>query len=287
LRACVPWWARIAGKLVLSRLPVPDRVWQRIGIFSPGTMLDPDYALAVFERHFEAAGRPPPGFAFLELGPGDSLASAVIGHAYGAARGWLVDSGAYASRDMAVYGKLIAKLRGMETPVPLPDGFEATDVEGLLARCNATFLEDGLASFKAVPDRALDMVFSEAVLEHVPRDEFAAIVGEIHRVLKPGGIASHVVDYRDHLGGGLNNLRFSQSLWEAPWFARRSGFYTNRLRPSEMAKAFREAGFEVSVTVRARWPELPLRRAALVLAFRGLGDGDLLTAETFVRLVKP
>ena len=283
----VPWWGKIAAKLLLSRLPVSGRTWQRLGLFSPGGMLDADYAIAVFERHFHAAGAPRPGFAFLELGPGDSLASAVIGRAYGAAQGWLIDSGAYVSRDPAVYGRLIAELRQRGTPGNLPADLPCDDLERLLAACGAEYLDEGLASLARIPDGACDMAFSQAVLEHVPREAFATLMSELYRVLRPGGIASHAIDFRDHLGGGLNNLRFSPALWEAPWFAKRSGFYTNRLRLPEMVDAFHGAGFEVEVREKGTWDRLPLAHHAIHPAFRSLTQEDLLTRSAFVRLCKP
>ncbi len=79
----LPWWVKIGAKVVLSRLPFSPRTWQRLGLFSPGGMEDADYARGVFESHFEAAGPLPEGFTYLELGPGDSLATAVIARARG------------------------------------------------------------------------------------------------------------------------------------------------------------------------------------------------------------
>ena len=41
------------------------------------------------------------------------------------------------------------------------------------------------------------------------------------------GICVHRVDLNDHLGGRLNNLRFTDAIWESVLF-RESGFYANR-----------------------------------------------------------
>ncbi len=284
LKRALPWWAKIGAKVALARLPLPGRTWQAVGLFAPGEMRDPDYALQVFDGHYRAAGSPAPGFAFLELGPGDSLASAVVGRAYGAARCWLVDAGAYASRDMAVYRRLIATLRAARPGADLDALARARDTAELLAAAGAAFLEDGLASLRTVPDGACDFAFSQAVLEHVPRAEFDATLAELARVLRPGGVASHQIDFRDHLADGLNNLRFRTALWEAPWFARRSGFYTNRLRPSEMTAAFRRAGFAVEVRAARHWRRIPIARGALAPEFRGFDDADLLLRDAHVVL---
>lgn len=285
LKRIMPWWAKIAAKLVLARLPLGGRAWQTLGLFAPGEMRDPAYALSVFERHYRAAGAPAPGFTFLELGPGDSLASAVVGAAFGATQGWLVDAGAYASRDMGVYRRLIEAVRAEKPDAKLLDELAgADDTEGMLAAAHTQFLENGLQSLRTLPDACCDIVFSQAVLEHVPRDEFPATLSEIRRILKPTGAASHQIDFRDHLSSGLNNLRFSDATWESPWFAQRSGFYTNRIRPSEMLKAFRSAGFEVEIMDETRWNDVPIASTALAEPFRDLPSDDLLIRDMFVVL---
>ncbi len=282
IKAGLPWWAKIAAKVVLARLPVGGRTWQSLGLFSPGEMDDPDYAIGVFDRHYRAAGSPGPGFAYLELGPGDSLASAVIGRAYGAAQGWLVDAGAYAARDMDLYRRLAARLAEDYPAADLSTVADASDSADMLERLSVLYLETGLAGLRMVPDASCDMIFSQAVLEHVPRDEFAATLAEFHRILKLGGVSTHQIDFRDHLGGGLNNLRFSESLWEAPWFARRSGFYTNRLRLSEMTACIQAAGFDVRITDAALWPKIPLARGCLGIDLAHVPDEDLAVRHAFM-----
>lgn len=287
IKAALPWWAKIAAKVVLARLPVSGKTWQSLGLFSPGEMMDPAYAVAVFDGHYRAAGSPTEGFSFLELGPGDSLASAVIGKAYGAKRSWLVDSGAYASRDMNVYRRLADHLSARPSGAGLDAVRAAADVPELLNICGSEYLEGGLAGLRRVPDASCDMIFSQAVLEHVPRAEFPATFTEMRRVLKPGGVATHKVDFRDHLGGGLNNLRFSDRLWESPWFARRSGFYTNRLRLSEMLAAAVQIGFSIEVVRTLCWDQSPLPRERMAPEFRVLSDDDLRVCEAFIVMKRP
>jgi hypothetical protein len=75
------------------------------------------------------------------------------------------------------------------------------------------------------------------------------------------------VDLRDHLGGGLNNLRFSPGLWESDFFAR-SGFYTNRLGFEEMRAIFKRTHGDVTITVKSTWEVLPLARERMHRSFR-------------------
>jgi SAM-dependent methyltransferase len=286
IKGALPWWARILAKVVLARLPLGGRTWQRLGVFSPGAMLDPDYAIAVFEHHYGLVGSPAEGFTFLELGPGDSLASAPIGRAFGAARGWLVDAGAYASRDIRIYRRLIDTLAERHEQFDAGALQAAKGIETLLQVCNARYLEEGLASLREIPDGTCDFTFSQAVLEHLPRDEFAATLAELYRILKPGAMSSHQIDFRDHLGGGLDNLRFSERLWEAPWFAQRSGFYTNRLRHGDMDRAFRAAGFEVEWITVNRYDAPPIEHRHLAPQFRDMDAAELCIKDGLVTLKK-
>ena len=57
---------------------------------------------------------------------------------------------------------------------------------------------------------------------------------------------SHQIDLRDHLGGGLNNLRFSDSLWESNFFVK-SGFYTNRISFDKMISIFENISFKYEI----------------------------------------
>jgi len=72
----LPWQLKIAAKIVLSRLPLSYRAWSRLRLFRHGAMDDPSSALEIFREHFNRSGIAR-GFTMLELGPGDSLASAV------------------------------------------------------------------------------------------------------------------------------------------------------------------------------------------------------------------
>lgn len=285
-RRALPWWAKIGAKVVLSRLPVSARTWQSLGLFSPGGMEDADYACQVFESHLEAAGPLPEGFTYLELGPGDSLATAIIARANGASAGYLIDAGAYASRALDTYRRLIARLEAEGKADAVLEFRHCRTVEEILEAAGCTYWQDGLAALGRVADDSVDFIFSQAALEHVPLGEFADTCRELHRIQRQTGAGSHRIDFQDHLGGSLNSLRFSGTLWEADWFAPRSGFYTNRLRFSEILRHFRAVGFEVDVRSIRCWDEMPLAPAKLDPAFRGLAEDDLLINGAHITLRK-
>lgn len=269
----VPWWTKIPAKLVLSRLPVSYRFWRRVGLFGHGGMLDPGYASDVFYKHFEQARAVlPAGFRVLELGPGDSLATALFAFGEGADGTFLVDTGEFASRDSEAYRRLAERLGSGRRAAPAIFG----TAEEMLAATGASYLTGGLASLRELPEASVDFTFSHAVLEHTHRDEFGATVKELFRLQRRGSVGSHQIDLRDHLSGGLQSLRFRPAVWESNLF-RTSGFYTNRLRPSEIVAAFHEAGFTIQASRRESWPRPPLSRASLDPAFRSFSDEDLAT----------
>ena len=129
-------------------------------------------------------------------------------------------------------------------------------------------------------DNSFEIIFSHAVLEHVRKGEFRETMQQCYRLLKSDGVMSHVVDFKDHLDGSLNNLRFSSSLWERDWFAVNSNFYTNRLRFSEVVRIFEESGFEVKVLDISHYNTIPIRRKLLSKEFSHLSDEDLSVSET-------
>ena len=286
-RKRVPWWVRIGAKIVLARLPVPYRIWKQLRVFEHGDMNQPGRALDTFLEHARTAGvldtesHVPrikvkgDNFNVLELGPGDSLFTAVIARSLGASRTWLVDAAPFATTDMPGYVELLELLRqrGLalrleRDPQTLPD---------LLQQCNGEYLTQGVRSLAHLPPNSVDFCFSNAVLEHVPKRDLALVAAELFRVLNRNGICVHRVDLKDHLGGGLNNLRFSDATWEGKLF-RSSGFYTNRIRFGEMLALFERAGFECHLPRVIRWEKLPTPRAKLNASFRHLPEEDLLVS---------
>lgn len=281
----IPWYVKIAAKLVLSRLPVGYSIWSKLNLFAHGSMHKPDYAYGVFRQHFERScfSRKDAGFVALEIGPGDSLLSAIVAAAHGASRCYLVDAGAFATEDLGAYRGMAEYLRTRNLPVPVMD--RVSSLAGVLEACHAIYSTQGLRSLRDIPSKSVDFIWSQAVLEHVRRNELLDTMRELSRILRPDGICSHRIDLKDHLGGALNNMRFASNYWESDWMAR-SGFYTNRLRYSEMVELFRQAGFEVKVVSTGRWHAVPTPRASMAREFHDLSDEDLLVKE-FDVLLRP
>jgi hypothetical protein len=277
VKQLVPWWAKIGAKVVLSRSRLDYGWWQRLGLFVHGQMDRPAYAYQVVRSHLERVGWTDlAGRTIVELGPGDSLATAVIAKALGAERCYLSDAGPFANAEPATYIGLQDFLASQG--LHAPDLKSCTSLSDILAACNATYLTNGVQDLASIPGDSVDLVFSQAVLEHVRLADFAETQRQTARMLRRNGVASHQVDLKDHLAGSLNNLRFDQRTWEAEWMAQ-SGFYTNRLRFSEILAIVREAGLEPEVTDVQRWPRLPIPRRKLAPHFAAMSDQELTVTQ--------
>jgi SAM-dependent methyltransferase len=271
----IPWWGKMGAKLVLHHTPGARRLAERLGLFKPGDLAtNVERVVDGFEEHLtvfrDRAGKKPDGV--LELGPGNSIGRALCAAANGARRSWFIDAGDHATGCMDHYRAVAQRLWQRGTPPPDLDG--VLDRDGVLARSHAQFSTDGLDGLKRVPDKSVDLVFSDAVLEHLPASEFDSFLHETRRVLAQGGLASHGIEYHDHLGGGLEHLRFAPTFWERRAVAE-AGFYTNRMLHSRVLAACERAGFDVEILWELRWPQPRITRDALHPSFRDATDDDL------------
>ena len=280
----IPWRLKIISKIVLSRLPVGFKFWQKLGLFKLGLMATPAYARKIFVQHIERGGlhNNLTDKVVLELGPGDSLATIVLAYAYGA-RAILVDVGEFAINDLGFYKGLVKKLK--DEGLRVPDLNNVTTLKEIVELCDGEYLTSGLASLMTVSDSSVDFVFSHAVLEHISKHEFDTTFSEIRRIIKDHGGTSHNVDLKDHLSGGLNNKRFSSNLWESSFFTN-SGFYTNRLSCVEMLAVFRENRFECEEFDSKSWDSLPLPKHKMATEFQSYSEEELSVKE-FNVLLKP
>ena len=125
---------------------------------------------------------------------------------------------------------------------------EAKDIDALLKRARVEYCApaDALAA-KLAPD-SIDLVYSNSVMEHVPKDSIRDLIRESRRILRPGGLALHNVACNDHYAHidshipFVNYLRYSESPWRK-W--NNSLQYQNRLRAPEFLDLATEVGLEI------------------------------------------
>lgn len=158
------------------------------------------YITQVYQDYLTYGGLKPEdlmGKRVLELGPGDSFGVALAFLSAGAEQVVCQDRFA-PRRDTAhhqqVYAaqreKLLGEERARFDAAFLPDG--RFNGKKLLALVGEPFEAAG-ARLEAA---SFDLIVSRAVLEHVA--DLPAAYAQMHRLLRPGGLMLHKVDFRDH-----------------------------------------------------------------------------------------
>ena len=283
LKEKLPWWLKILFKIIFSRIPIGYKFWKKIGLFRHGKMDQPGYVLKNFNFYCDTSGINKMDLknkTILEIGPGDSIATALVASSFGA-KTILIDVGFFAEEDIAFYKSLAIKFCSLGLKVPKIDS--AQSINEILEICNTQYLTNGLKSFANVSNESVDLIVSQAVLEHIKKSDFLNLIGECKRILKKNGVAVHSVDLKDHLEKGLNNLRFNHNFWESN-FMSSSGFYTNRIRFFEMIDLFNNADFYVETSKISKWKKLPTKKKYFSSEFKHLTEDDLLVSDFTVLL---
>lgn len=225
---------KLTIKLILSSLG-QQRIKKLFGVFKHGKMDELDYAEKVVSEHIQVL-KPFTEGKLLELGPGESLSSAIIiKELFPSYTIDFIDISNYAQESSSLYMKYL----GIHKSNASNDEILRNFIEEM--RINYSI--NGLEDLKKVKNEEYDLVFSQAVLEHIYLDEFEEHINNIYRILKKGGYFSSQIDFKDHLGGDHFNLLFSKKIWESTPF-KKSGFYTNRISPSTMINTFKKSGFQ-------------------------------------------
>lgn len=135
-----------------------------------------------------------------------------------------------------------------------------------------------------IAENSLDLVFSQAVLEHV--DNLTETYEAMFTWLKPGGYASHVIDFRAHHLSPYWNGHWAYSDWEWQIVRGKREFLLNRYSVSMHLDSARAAGFEV---LSSQYNEKPggLPSSALSDRYRALSESDLKTSGAVLILQKP
>ncbi|HMS65236.1 MAG TPA: class I SAM-dependent methyltransferase [Ignavibacteria bacterium] len=99
-----------------------------------------------------------------------------------------------------------------------------------------------------IESNSIDFILSNATMEHIPEIHLPDILKECLRILKPGGIMSNAIDYRDHYSffdnsvSVYNYLQYSENQWNK---LNPSIMYQNRLRHKDYVKIILDTGFEI------------------------------------------
>jgi SAM-dependent methyltransferase len=118
----------------------------------------------------------------------------------------------------------------------------------ILDSCRIYYHGESDAAQTGLPDKSVDLVFSNTVLEHVRLPEVVRLFEESSRILRRDGCMVHLIDTGDHFShadpsiSAINFLQFS----EHEFAKYHSAFmYQNRLRASEWRALIQDHRFEI------------------------------------------
>ena len=279
------------------------------------------YCYAVWLRHLVLAQRSGlRGFplAVAELGPGDSIGIGLAALLSGAERYLGLDLVAHTSleRNLSVLDELIELFSRRS---PIPDDQEFPELKPRLPRYAfpADILSDGRHADALAPGRrerirravraplapdsmirycapwfdsaviepgSVDVIFSQAVLEHV--DDLEGAYAAMRRWLRPGGLVSHQIDFRSHGTAHEWNGHWAYSDLAWKLVRGRRPYLLNRQPRSTHARLLAAHGFRV-VFEQAATLASGIPRPRLAQRFRDMPEEDLTTAGWFVQAVAP
>lgn len=278
------------------------------------------YCYSVWMRHLVIAfrnGTPQIPESVLEIGPGDSLGIGIAAMLSGVDRYLAIDMVRHANAldNKKIFEELLLLFENREN---IPDESEYPEIKPFLD--NYSFPND-IFSAKTLekalhPERvesmrraiegkqqeniqlqyfapwqkndvigynSIDMVISQAVLEHV--EDIENIYHLCHSWLKPGGLMSHQVDFRCH---GLSRVwnghwTYPDMLWKI--IVGKRSYLINRYPYSTHLKLIQKLRFKI-VDERRISSKSTLDRKILAKPYKNLSDVDLTTSGIFIQARK-
>jgi SAM-dependent methyltransferase len=307
------WKTPHIAKGLLTRVPVLDQ-WRRRRAVTGGSD-SARYCYSVWLRHLSILGSS--GFRVAgaqvgELGPGDSIGTGLAALLSGA-KGYVgLDIVPFAAKTdvPAIFEELVQMYVNYEA---IPDDKEFPGVRPRLdsyafpqhlidcsdlvstAERIKRELDGGLSksgricyrvpwnSPEVITRSSLDLIFSQAVLEHV--DGLDETYMAMWAWLKPGGYASHVVDFRAHHLSSFWNGHWAYGDLEWRLVRGRREFLLNREPLSTHLDCAQKSGFEVMQLFR-NYDDHGLPRRFLAPRFQQLSAEDSRTSGVILVLRK-
>ena len=164
------------------------------------------------------------------------------------------------------------------------------DLPSLFDLCGIKYLAPADAGRLELPASSVDFHISYTVFEHIPANILQQILQEAGRILRPSGLAIHLVDHSDHFAhsdqsiSAINFLQYEDSVWAR--LADNPYMYMNRLRVDDYPPLYQCSGHEISSMESSQDSLLfaQLNNPAFRLAsrFRGKSPAVLATMSTWI-----
>jgi hypothetical protein len=132
---------------------------------------------------------------------------------------------------------------------------------------------------RVVKDNSVDMVFSQAVLEHIV--DLEGTYRTLHRWLKPCGFMSHEIDFKCHGYAQEWNGHWTYSDFRWWLMAGKRRWSLNRLPYSTHRQIMENIGFEILFEVKNK-SDRGIPKSKLSSRFRAMDDTDFSTSDAFL-----
>lgn len=278
------------------------------------------YCYSVWLRHIAMAhqnGLQSVPRTVAELGPGNSLGVGLCSLLSGVERCYAFDVVEHVNLEtnLEIFDQLVELF---EARAPIPDALEFPHVKPYLDdyAFPSSLLTDDLLSKSLAPERlqairtslqntadphsyiqykvpwldadivqpgSVDMIYSQAVLEHV--DDLEPTYVAMRRWLREGGFISHQIDFRCH-GTAVEwngHWRYSDWIWRL--IRGRRNHLINRMPYSVHRMLLERNGFELLFEKKV---DLPSKYSAKQLArrFKGMSNEDIVTSGAFLQAAR-
>jgi hypothetical protein len=293
----------------------PLNAW-RLRHASTGGADLPRYCYSVWLRHLVMLHQhqfSPQGACIGELGPGDSIGIGLAALLSGARRYIGLDIVPFSAKtDSQKIFDALVQLYSAREPIPGPDEFPRIrpslntygfphylidrtscldSIEKIRGELRSGVNSGELVQYRVpwaaahqIADASLDLVFSQAVLEHV--DAVEATYQAMFAWLKPGGYASHVIDFSAHYLSPFWNGHWAYTDWEWHLVRGRREFLLNREPLGTHLTCAKQVGFEL-LMVKREYDDGGLSTRALVGRFQAFDAEDARTRIALMILRKP
>lgn len=278
------------------------------------------YCYSVWLRHLVTAkknGFNPHPEVVAELGPGDSLGIGLAALLSGSDRYFAFDVVEHANieRNLSVLDELVTLFRD-KAPIPgndewpnvkprlddyrfpsdvldesrLRHALEESRVERIRnsvrnVRQEGSIIEYKVPWYKAdvLEADAVDMIYSQAVLEHV--DDLESTYKAMYSWLKPAGYMSHAIDFKCHGTADEWNghWAYSDPVWKL--IRGKRPYLLNREPHSTHVALIEKEGFRI-VCDKKTTSESKYTAQQLAGRYRSLSREDLVTSGTFIQAIK-
>ncbi len=258
--------------------------------------------------------------AVAELGPGDSLGIGLAALISGADKYYAFDVVEYASnkRNIEIFDELI---NFFKKKVNIPDETEFPEIKPFLKsyefpkhiltdeHLDKALKQDRIEAIrkallhlgganrnniqisyvvpwtdsKVIKDGSVDMIYSQAVLEHV--ENLSDTYGILYRWLKPGGFMSHQIDLRCHGTAKEWNGHWAYSDFVWKMIKGKRPFLLNRHPHSIHLELLQKCGFEIICDIKFK-NTTGIQRKHLASGFKNMSDDDLTTSGAFIQSIK-